>query len=43
MNYESPEIEVIEVVVEAGFAISAEVGGGNQIDEVQPTSKKVIF
>ncbi len=44
MNYESPEIEVIEVVVEAGFAVSTgtEVGDGNQIDKVNvPT--KVIF
>ncbi len=31
MNYESPEIEVIEVVVEAGFAVSTEVGEGNPI------------
>ena len=47
MNYESPEIEIIEVVVEAGFAISVdtEQGGGNEIGGRNTSSqtKVVVF
>ncbi len=52
MNYESPEIEVIEVIVEAGFAVSTEIGTGNPIGNStnsqtrsvgQRTTPEVIF
>ena len=45
MNYESPEIEIIEVVVEAGFAISVdtEQGGGTEIGRAnKPSQTKVV-
>ncbi len=48
MNYESPEIEVIEVTVEAGFAtsISGEQAGGNEMGTRTRTpsqTTKVVF
>ena len=36
MNYVAPELEVLEVMVESGFAATEAIGGGSGFNPTQP-------
>lgn len=42
MKYEAPEVEVLEVVVEKGFASSGDFNDGDT-EDAQPTVKALIL
>ena len=42
MKYEAPEVEVLEVVVEKGFAASGDFNDGDT-EDAQPTVKALIL